>query len=362
MSKESKHNPLNIEYNVQNINVLTRGKGLCGLQNLGNTCYINSIVQCLSNTTRFREMFLLNTYKQFEKTDIPHFIMVSEMNKALRGLWFDNAIVSPKGFFHYLQVLSFKIGTGQFVGNNQNDSLELLLFLLDTIHDGLSKMTDITFNEQDTVLMDSNQLNNYNANKQWFNSFKNGISPLVDMFYNQLHSIITCNNCNHLSHSFDPSIVITLPIPNNQESGNVSLYDCLKLFTNEEKLDDNNKYTCDKCNVETNAYKKLNLFKTSKYLILSFKRFQNDGNKINTFIDFPINNLVLEGYCDNQTNSTYNLYAVSNHTGSLMGGHYFSYCKNADKWYEYNDHMVMRLSNEQIVSNNAYILFYEKND
>ena len=362
MSKESKQNPLSIEYTEQNIKTLTRGKGLCGLENLGNTCYMSSIIQCLSNTNQFREMFLLNNYKLFERNDIPHFIMVSEMNKVLRGLWFDNAIVSPKGFFHYLQILSFKIGTGQFVGHNQNDSSELLLFLLDTIHEGLSKTTDITFNEQDTKVMDTNQTNIYHANKQWFNSFKTGISPLIDMFYNQLHSTIICNNCNHLSHSYDPSIIITLPVPNKEDSNTVSLYDCLKLYTSQEKLDDNNKYICEKCNVETNAYKKLNLFKTSKYLILSFKRFQNDGDKINTFIDYPIDNLVLDDYCDTPINSSYSLYAVSNHTGNLKGGHYFSYCKNADKWYEYNDHMVMKLTNEQIVSNNAYILLYEKND
>ena len=75
--------------------------------------------------------------------------MVSELNKLLRGLWFDNAIVSPKGFFHYLQVLSIKLGGGQFVGNNQNDSSELLIFILDTIHEGLCKPIATPFLEQD---------------------------------------------------------------------------------------------------------------------------------------------------------------------------------------------------------------------
>ena len=360
MSKEIKINPLSIQYSEQNIQSLTKGKGLCGLENLGNTCYMNSIVQCLSNTRELRELFLTNRFKNFEKLDVPQFIMVSELNKLIRGLWFDNAIVSPKGFFHYLQILSLKFGSGQFVGNNQNDSSELLIFILDTIHEGLCKPIETPFLEQDTSKMSDIQSNIYNANKQWFNIYKTGVSPILDMFYNQQHSIITCTNCGSVSNSYDPSIMITLPIP---VSGNsLSIYDCFDTYTREEILDNSNKYKCDKCNTECNATKKLSICKTSKYLMISFKRFQSDGNKLTNPIHYPIFDLNLEKYSENNIRCKYNLYAISNHTGNTNGGHYFSYCKNGDKWYEYNDRVVMTMNNEQILTNGAYILFYERKD
>lgn len=358
MSKEIKNNPLSIEYNEQNIQTLTKGKGLCGLENLGNTCYMNSIVQCLSNSQNLREFFLTGNYKNYEKTDIPNYIMVSEFNKLLRGLWYDNAIVSPKGFFHYLQILSLKIGSGQFVGHNQNDSSEFLIFLLDTLHEGLCKTIETPFLEKDTKNMSNIEMSAYMAEKNWYNIFKSSKSPILDMFYTQLHSRITCTNCGYISHSYDPSIMITLPIPNTDT--NININDCFDLYTKEETLDNNNKYNCEHCNNECNANKKLSLWKLPNYLIISFKRFQSDGTKLCNPINFPIENLNLQKYSDNNLDINYNLYAISNHTGSTNGGHYFSYCKNGDKWYEYNDRIVMTMSNEQILTNGAYVLFYER--
>jgi ubiquitin carboxyl-terminal hydrolase 2/21 len=360
MSKEIKNNPLSIEYNEQNIQSLTKGKGLCGLENLGNTCYMNSIVQCLSNSRFLREFFLTGNYKKYEKIDIPNYIMVSEFNKLLRGLWFDNAIVSPKGFFHYLQILSLKIGSGQFVGHNQNDSSELLIFLLDTLHEGLCKTIDTPFLEQDTAKMTAIENSLYNADKQWYNIYKSATSPILDMFYNQQHSKITCTNCGYISHSYEPSIIINLPIP--RASSNINIYDCFELYTKEETLDNNNMYNCEGCNSECNAIKKMNLWKLSKYLIITFKRFQSDGTKLCDPIHFPLENLNLNKFSDNKLDANYNLYAISNHTGSTNGGHYFSYCKNGDKWYEYNDRIVMTMTQEQILTNGAYVLFYERKD
>lgn len=360
MSQEIKINPLSIEYNEQNIKQLTKGKGLCGLENLGNTCYMNSIIQCLSNTNDLREFFLTNKYKNFEKNDVPQFIMVSELNKLLRGLWFDNAIVSPKGFFHYLQVLSYKLGSGQFVGNNQNDSSELLIFILDTIHEGLCKPIETPFLDEDISKMSDSENCLYSANKQWHNIYKMGSSPILDMFYSQQHSRITCTNCGFISNSYDPCIMINLPIP--VSSNNLSIYDCLDLYTKEETLDNNNKYKCEGCNTECNASKKLSIWKTPKYLLISFKRFQGDGTKLLDPIHFPAFDLNLQKYSENNLNSKYNLYAISNHTGNTGGGHYFSYCKNGEKWYEYNDRVVMTLTNEQILTNGAYVLFYERKD
>ena len=98
-----------------------------------------------------------------------------------------------------------------------------------------------------------------------------------------------------------------------------------------------------------------------KILIVVLKRFRNDGNKINKLINFPENNLDLRKYCvgyKKQTN-IYDLFAISNHTGSLNGGHYYAYCKMEDnQWYNFNDTSVTKI--KDIETKNAYCLFYKK--
>ena len=56
----------------------------------------------------------------------------------------------------------------------------------------------------------------------------------------------------------------------------------------------------------------------------------------------------------------YDLYAVSNHSGGLGGGHYTAYAKNNEKWYDFNDSSVNSASSSSIISNRAYMLFYKR--
>lgn len=60
----------------------------------------------------------------------------------------------------------------------------------------------------------------------------------------------------------------------------------------------------------------------------------------------------------------YDLYAVANHYGTMLGGHYTAFCKNfiTGKWYEFNDHQVSKISEEDAVSSSAYVLFYRKRE
>ena len=96
-------------------------------------------------------------------------------------------------------------------------------------------------------------------------------------------------------------------------------------------------------------------------LIISFKRFQNDGKKINKLIKFPVDNLDLNDYCidKREQNNVFSLYGVVNHYGGYNSGHYKALCKNNGSWLEFNDNNVSEVKN--IVTNAAYILFYKKN-
>lgn len=94
-------------------------------------------------------------------------------------------------------------------------------------------------------------------------------------------------------------------------------------------------------------------------------RFSYDGmwrQKINTFVDFPIDNLLIEAR-DGNVNQSYNLYGVVNHSGSLEGGHYIAYSRNLEHnitWHKYDDQDVSPVSAGEVITQNAYVLFYKQ--
>ena len=104
-------------------------------------------------------------------------------------------------------------------------------------------------------------------------------------------------------------------------------------------------------------------FNLPKYLVIGFKRF-NNGQKINHFIDFPIDTLDLTKYYNgyNKNKFKYKLSAICNHDGGVGGGHYYAYVNHNNSWYNMNDRSVSEISVDKIKTKSAYILFYEKLD
>ena len=154
----------------------------------------------------------------------------------------------------------------------------------------------------------------------------------------------------------------------------ISLYDCLDSFISEEKIDED-VYYCSKCKKRREFTKKMDLFKEPYYLIIQFNRFKinpdsNDNgffdNKFNNiknemFIDFPVQNLDLTDYfVGNEQKNKYNLIGVINHYGDCFNGHYTANCLNRNNWYCFDDETITEINKDKIVSDSAYILFYQK--
>ena len=204
---------------------------------------------------------------------------------------------------------------------------------------------------------------------------------------------------------------------------NVNIYDCLSCFGQEETLAGNDKWYCSKCKEHVPALKKIEIYNTPEFLVVHFKRFSHQRNsmfgsrKLNTQIDFPVKGLDMTDYlgknqadgnasahgqgqgaqddCDLQSPEAgraaddadanshhgkvfpgkiqdkkfiYDLYAISNHYGSLNGGHYTAFCQNpiAQKWFEFDDTHVTKVSpknnldeiERSVVGKAAYVLFY----
>lgn len=147
------------------------------------------------------------------------------------------------------------------------------------------------------------------------------------------------------------------------------IYGCLDHYIQEEKLDKMNTWYCSKCKDHKEAFKVMKLMRLPKILIIHLKRFRKTHHRYgisiskNTdFISYP-SELDMKRYMVNKDteNTKYDLYGVINHYGGVGGGHYKAMCQNFldDKWYEFDDSRVSKVTQEDIWSENAYVLFYK---
>jgi len=326
-------------------------KGLCGLNNLGNTCFMNSIIQCISNTIPLTKYFLSNEYKEYLNVDSDDKNLAEQWNILVRQLWHKNGLISPIGFLKTVQSLALKKGYNEFTGFGQNDSQEFLNFFLESLHNSfkrevIMRITGKPKNEFDKIAIE--------ALESWKKYYNNDYSKIVELFYGQyisdLHTIT--NNREERSKTYDPFNTISLEVGDNLGE-EISIYDCLDNFTSNEKLDIDDK--------DKTIFKKISFWKLPKILIIFFKKYHNRGNKINKLVDFPLENLDLSKYVMgyNRDKYKYDLFAITNHIGGTGGGHYYSYVKNYDNnWYKYDDNIVTTLKVERVISNSAYCLFY----
>ncbi|XP_077488380.1 ubiquitin carboxyl-terminal hydrolase 15-like isoform X1 [Amblyomma americanum] len=199
----------NYSYDLQGSNT----PGLCGLGNLGNTCFMNAALQCMSNTPPLTEYFMKDRYLA-ELNDSNPLGMRGEIAKSyadlIKVMWSGNcASVIPR---------PFKMAVGrfapQFSGFQQQDCQELMAFLLDGLHEDLNRVINKPYIE----LRDYNgQPDEEVAQKAWENYQKRNNSIIVDIFHGLLKSTLVCPDCHKLSVTFDPFCYLSLPLPIKKE-------------------------------------------------------------------------------------------------------------------------------------------------
>lgn len=345
---------------LRNLNPTFGGLGasLTGLRNLGNTCYMNSILQCLCNTPTMAEYFNKNCYMvDINRSNILGHKgeVAEEFGVIMKALW--------AGLYKCVSPRDFKITIGkineQFAGYDQQDSQELLLFLMDGLHEDLNKINERKrYKEEENDHLDDEPA----AVMAWSKHKALNDSIIVALFQGQFKSTVQCQTCHRKSRTFETFMYLSLPLASTSKC---SLQDCLRLFSKEERLTDNNKVFCRHCKAHRDSTKKLEIWKVPPILLVHLKRFSYEGRwkqKLQTSVDFPLDSLDLAQYVigPKQNLKKYCLYGVSNHYGGLDGGHYTAYCKNAIKqrWYKFDDHEVSELSTSSVKSSAAYILFY----
>ncbi|EMP29013.1 Ubiquitin carboxyl-terminal hydrolase 2 [Chelonia mydas] len=344
-------------------------QGLTGLRNLGNTCFMNSILQCLSNTKELRDYCLQNQYvRDLNSNSRMRTALMAEFAKLIQLLWTSspNEVVSPSEFKTQIQRYA-----PRFVGYNQQDAQEFLRFLLDGLH---SEVNQVLVRPRSNLDNLDHLPDDEKGRQMWQKYQEREDSRIGDLFVGQLKSSLTCSECGYCSTAFDPFWDLSLPIA-KKSYGEVTLLDCLRLFTKEDVLDGDEKPTVGlfaevPLRVARSGPAQGSWVQTPVMLSGSpsnpdLKRFSEARirtSKLTTFISFQLKDLDLREFAAQSCNhAIYNLYAISNHSGTTMGGHYTAYCKSpvSGEWHTFNDSRVTPMSSSHVRSSDAYLLFYE---
>ncbi|XP_071610558.1 ubiquitin carboxyl-terminal hydrolase 50 isoform X2 [Heliangelus exortis] len=316
-----------------------RCPGLSGLRNLGNTCYMNAILQCLCSVPPLMEYFLSGKYKT--ALHMENAESATAFGCLMSDMWLgESDLVSPVNFYSALRK-QYPI----FSEGIQQDAQEFLICVLNGLHEALKKSSKRCIKDA--------------------KASREGVSEtsiITQLFEGQLSYDITCLECRATTNRPESFTVLSLPIASKTSC---SLQDCLKCFFQQDTLTHNNQIHCSCCGSKRDAAVKGTITKAPQIIIFHLKRFAWQGKqkrKLSTTISYPLGNLDLSPYSSPLLckDADYSLSAVVNHSGFLDDGHYTAFCKHSitQNWYSFDDDHITKIPNSSVQSDTAYLLFY----
>ncbi|TNV81936.1 hypothetical protein FGO68_gene2032 [Halteria grandinella] len=306
-----------------------------GMRNLGNTCFFNSVMQCLSHSRALVNFCLSGVHSQTcRKKESCYLCLYTQYLKGIQR----EQRTNPQMVVYKLKSIWSRYSVGR-----QEDAHEFLIIFVESLVNSCFQMA-----KPPREFLYKNQ------NK----------TSVFQIIGGKSRSQVHCLGCGHRSNTYEDLIALSLELPKQRQMGSATLEQCLSGFCTVETLKGDNKYMCGGCKKKCEAKKRFSIESTPRTLIIHIKRFTNFGNKIGEFIKYP-STLSLKPYMsDTHTgdSETFDLYGVVVHQGGgCRSGHYFSYCKGFDgEWYDCNDDFVGRTQMDRVLRQQAYILFYQK--
>jgi len=332
--------------------------GTGGIVNVGFTCYANSVLQAFRHCNKIDELFQEDKYNKMLKDKCKYNDMTIQFANLVQNLSkiTSSSSIRPNGFWHAFHSAVEDSCFEHLSTRQPHDAHEFLMFLLDGLHESLSKSVNMRIT--DCKIVSEKQKSQQKSLEAWKSQFEKQYSHFVDLFFGVFHIQVICESCKNVSHKFDTFNTLKGVFNNNSS---ITLLDSLQADLNKETIEG---YECENCKPnKTNAIKITRIWKLPPNLIVVFKRFTYDGRKINTPIQLGSMNLesLFSELSPYKNSSKFILNSCVDHHGSIHGGHYTAQAKNKehDKWFLYDDQNVHSLENPMI-GENSYILFLEK--
>jgi len=335
--------------------------GTGGIVNVGFTCYANAVIQAFRSCVKIDDIFKEGNYDKILKNDCKYNEFTKQFANMIQTLSTisSNSSMRPMGFWRTFHDAVENSCFDHLQSRQPHDAHEFLMFLLDSLHESLSKK--VIMNITKCELTSERQKSHQKSLEAWKDNFEKHYSPFVDLFFGLFHIQIICSNCKNVSHKFETFNTIKGVLPEGNSSP--TLLECLEGELNDESISD---YECEKCKPKrTTAVRRTRVWKLPKNLIVVLKRFTYDGRKIHTPIQSISNTVNLNSLYSNlsphKKDSTFNLNSIVDHHGSASGGHYTaqSLHRAEKKWFLYDDQSVHPID-IPISGESTYIIFLEK--
>ncbi|KAK8579332.1 hypothetical protein V6N12_069658 [Hibiscus sabdariffa] len=320
-----------------------------GLRNLGNSCYLNSVLQCLTYTPPLANFCLRSKHSSScdasaskKPRDCPFCILEAWIT---RSLTLDLTLDSPSKIQSCIKIFAEHFRFGR-----QEDAHEFLRYVIDACHNTCLRLKKLRRKGSEGV----------GGGGGGGGEAVNGNTVVKEIFGGALQSQVKCLGCGGESNKVDEIMDISLDILNS-----ASLKEAMHKFFQPEVLDGNNKYKCDNCKKLVAARKQLSICQAPNILVVQLKRFEGIlGAKIDRLITFD-EVLVLSSFLSKASQDpqpVYNLFGTIVHSGySPESGHYYAYIKDAiGRWYCCNDSFISLSTLQEVLSEKVYILFFSR--